>query len=258
LWRPAPRYSVTLTHVLFLPGLACDQAVWRPAPRRISEIATVGVADYGGSDSLKKMAEAALGRAPNRFALAGHSMGGRVAFEIIRQAPERVAGMALLDTAYRPFPVGEAGERERAERLRLVALARSQGMRAMARDWVQNMVHRSRLSDEELIESIVEMFQRKSPEIFASQIKALLERPDATPVLSAIRCPTLVLCGREDSWSMPETHKQMRARIPQSKLVFIERCGHMAPMERPQQVTAALLEWVEVVARNTGRDAYRG
>ncbi len=240
---------MALEYVLFLPGLACDQEVWRYPSRQVSEVASVSVADYGGSDSIKKMVETALRRAPDSFALVGHSMGGRVALEVVRRVPERVAGMALLDTAYRSFVPGEVGERETAERLRLVDLARSRGMRAMALDWVQKMVHPSRLSDAALIQSIVDMFARKSPEIFAGQIKALLERPDGTPVLSTIRCPTLVLCGREDSWSVPLTHRQIAARIPRSKLVMIENCGHMAPMERPSQVTAALLAWLEAVRR---------
>jgi len=246
---PVHGEAVALRHVLLLPGLACDDEVWKYQARQVCEVATVRVVDYGPSDSLKRMAEAALRRAPDRFALAGHSMGGRVAFEIVRRVPQRVTGMALLDTAYRSFVPGEAGDRERAERLRLVDLARSQGMRAMARDWVRHMVHPSRLSDEPLIQSIIEMFGRKSAEIFDSQIKALLERPDATPVLSTIDCPTLVLCGREDSWSLPVTHKQIAARILRSRLVVIENCGHMAPMERPQQVSRALLCWLEVVAR---------
>lgn len=239
-----------MTHVLLLPGLACDGEVWKHQARRLSEFATVQIADYGASDSLKKMAEAALRRAPVRFALAGHSMGGRVAFEIIRRVPEHVTGLALIDTAYRKFAGGEAGARERAERLRLVGVAQSQGMRAMARDWVRNMVHPSRLSDVPLIESIVEMLARKSPEVYAGQIKALLERPDATPVLSTIRCPSIILCGRQDSWSLLSTHKEIAARIPQSKLVIIEECGHMAPMERPAEVTTALAAWFSGVIRS--------
>jgi pimeloyl-ACP methyl ester carboxylesterase len=232
-------------HVLLLPGLACDNEIWTPQARGLSQIATVRVADYGVSDSIKKMAEAALRGAPARFAIAGHSMGGRIAYEIIRRAPQRVIGLALLDTAYRPFAGGDHGGRERAERLRLVDIARSQGMRAMARDWLRNMVHPARLSDQPLVDSMVEMLARKTPEIFASQINALLERPDATPVLYSIRCPTLVLCGREDSWSTLATHKEIAARIRGSRLVVIENCGHMAPMERPNQVTAALLAWLE-------------
>jgi len=232
-----------VTHVLLLPGLACDAVVWQHQSRRLAEIATVHIADYGSSDSIRKMAESVLLRAPTRFALAGHSMGGRVAFEIVRLVPDRVTGLALLDTAYRPFAGGDHGARERAERMRLVDLARTQGMKVMASDWVRNMVHPSRLSDRRLLDSIVEMFGRKTPEIFARQIKALLERPDATPILATIRCPTLVLCGREDSWSTYATHKDIAARIPESKLVAIENAGHMAPMERPERVTAALVDW---------------
>jgi len=240
---------VALKHVLLLPGLACDKEVWRHQSRRLSESAIVQIADYGSSDSIKKMAESVLRIAPARFALAGHSMGGRIAFEIFRLVPERVTGLALLDTAYRPFAGGDHGARERAERLRLVDVARRQGMRAMAREWVRNMVHAARLSDKVLIDSIVEMFARKTPEIFAGQINALLNRPDATPILATIACPTLVLCGRDDSWSTYATHKDIAARIPHSKLVAIENAGHMAPMERPKQVTAALVDWYSAVVR---------
>jgi len=112
---------------------------------------------------------------------------------------------------------------------------------------VQNMVHPVRLPDEPLIHSIVEMLARKSPEIFAAQIRALLARPDSTSVLSQIRCPTLVLCGREDSWSPVARHRDIAARISTSKLTIIENCGHMAPMERPRAVTAAMRAWFEVL-----------
>jgi len=234
---------MALPHLLLLPGLACDAEVWKHPARSLGEITGVEIADYGASDSIPEMARVALERAPERFAVAGHSIGGRVAMEIVRRAPERVLGLALLDTAYKPWIPGEAGEREKAERHGYVEIARTQGMRAMARTWLQKMVHPSRLSDAPLIESIVEMFGRKSPEIFAGQIKALLARPDATPVLAAARCPTLVLCGREDAWSQLDVHRQMAARLSNGKLVVIENCGHMAPMERPEAVTAALAGW---------------
>ena len=230
-------------HLLLLPGLACDAEVWKHQARALGEIAGVQVIDYSASDSIEEMARVALERAPERFALAGHSMGGRVATEIMRRAPERVIGLALLDTAYRPLQPGEAGEREKAERAGYVKIAQTQGMRAMARTWLQKMVHPSRLTDEPLVESIVEMMGRKPPEIFVSQIKALLGRPDATPVLAAIRCPTLVLCGREDAWSVLDVHRDMAARIAGAKLAVIDNCGHMATMERPEEVTAALAEW---------------
>jgi pimeloyl-ACP methyl ester carboxylesterase len=236
-------------HVLLLPGLACDAEVWKHQARSLAESTTVTVADYGSSNSLAAMAGVVLDGAPERFALGGHSMGGRVAWEILRRVPERVVGLALLDTGYRGWVPGEAGERERAERLAFVELARAQGMRAMARSWLQRMVHPARRSDGQLTNAIVEMFGRKTPEIFAAQIQALLGRPDATPVLTGIRRPTMVLCGREDAWSALATHREMAALIPRSTLVMIENCGHMAPMERPEEVTAAMTEWLASVVR---------
>jgi pimeloyl-ACP methyl ester carboxylesterase len=234
---------MALPHLLLLPGLACDAEVWKHQVPALRESASVQVADYGASDSIPEMAHVALERAPERFALAGHSMGGRVAMEIVRSVPDRVLGLALLDTAYRSWMPGEAGKREKAERAGYVQIAQTQGMRAMARTWLQKMVHPSRLTDEPLIESIVEMMGRKSPDIFTGQIKALLGRPDATPVLAATRCPTLVLCGREDAWAVLDVHRDMAARLPNARLVIIENCGHMAPMERPEAVTAALAGW---------------
>ena len=116
-------------------------------------------------------------------------------------------------------------------------------MRAMAREWVQNMVHPERLSDRPLIDGILDMFAHKTPAIFRAQEAALLNRPDAAPVLAMIRCPTLVLCGREDTWGPVAQHEDIASRISGSELAIIERCGHMAPMERPEEVTTALSKW---------------
>lgn len=230
-------------HLLLLPGLACDAAVWAHQLDHFSAKTKTTVADYAASDSIQAMAQTALAGIPARLAIVAHSMGGRVAFEIYRAAPERVAGLALLDTAYRPRAVGEASERERAERLELVRIAETQGMRAMGRQWMPKIVHPDRLNDAPLIESILQMFERKSPQVYRAQIDALLNRPDAAPVLATIRCATLVLCGREDTWSPVAQHEDIASRIAGSKLTVIERCGHMAPMERPEEVTAALDEW---------------
>jgi pimeloyl-ACP methyl ester carboxylesterase len=237
--EPAPARP----HVLLLPGLACDADVWRDQTRALSQTAEVTVVDYAAADSITKMAEIALAITADRVAIAGHSMGGRVAFEIMRIAPIRVAGLALLDTAYRGFPGGEAGEREIAKRSELLNLARTKGMRAMAEFWMPGIIHPDRVSDAALTSAILAMMSRKTPEIFAAQIKALLGRPDATALLSTIRCPTLVLCGRKDTWSPLEGHREIAAAIRPSHLAVIEHCGHMAPMERPAEVTAALSAW---------------
>ena len=160
------------------------------------------------------MAERVLADAPPTFALAGHSMGGRVALEVVRRAPGRVERLALLDTGCRARPPGAAGDGERAGRLALLASAREHGMRAMARTWVQPMVHPERLADAALIDAIVAMFARRTPQQFAGQIEALLARPDATDVLRAVACPALVLCGREDGWAPPSQHEEMAALMP--------------------------------------------
>jgi pimeloyl-ACP methyl ester carboxylesterase len=114
----------------------------------------------------------------------------------------------------------------------------------MGTEWVQPMVHPNRRSDTQLIQAILDMIARKSTEILAAQIKALLERPDARSLLPQIRCPALVLCGRQDTWSVPAHHEEMAASIPNSRFVVIENCGHMSTMERPAEVTAAMKDWL--------------
>jgi pimeloyl-ACP methyl ester carboxylesterase len=231
-------------HLILVPGLMCDANVWQDQARELGLSTTITVPDHGLADSLGAMAEAIIAAAPARFAIAGHSMGGRVALEVIRRAPGRVQGMALLDTAYAPKAAGAEGEDEAAKRYALLDIARRNGTRTMGAVWVQKMVHRDRLFDTSLMNAILDMFGRKSCDIFAAQIKALLDRPDAEPLLGRIKCPTIVLCGRQDTWSAPEVHEQMAAMIPNSRLVVIEDCGHMSTMERPEEVTAPMQEWL--------------
>jgi pimeloyl-ACP methyl ester carboxylesterase len=223
----------------------CDAAVWQPQLQALSATANCVVIDYALRDSLTDMALQVLAAAPTpAFALAGHSMGGRVALEVVRLAPERVDRLALLDTGTPPLAAGEAGARERAGRMALLELAQTQGMRVMGRQWLRGMVHPD-VIDSALFESVLDMLERSSPAQFAAQIHALLTRPDAAPVLSSITCPTLVLCGREDVWSPPEQHAHIAAAVPKSRLCVVERCGHMATMERPAEVNAAMLGWMQ-------------
>jgi pimeloyl-ACP methyl ester carboxylesterase len=232
------------SHLILIPGIMCDEAVWERQARSLRDVADITIPDHGSLDSLTAMADAILERAPQRFALAGHSMGGRVAFEIFRRAPERVTAIALMDTACTPRATGAAGAEEAEQRYRLLNKARTEGMRAMGTEWVQRMVHPERLSDTALMKAILDMIARKTPEIFEAQITALLNRPDARDVLPQIHCPSLILCGREDAWSVLSRHEEMAAMIPHSRLVVIENCGHMSTMERPAEVTDALREWL--------------
>ena len=175
-------------------------------------------------------------------------MGGRVALEVYRLAPERVTGIALLDTGYLPCPPDASGQEEARGRYALLEVARSQGMRAMARQWIPPMIHPMRRSDQVLTGVIEDMFARKTPEVFAAQIRALLSRPDATAILGEIRCPALLLTGREDNWSPPERHAAMAAMIPGSRLVVVPECGHMSTLEQPAAVAEALRFVVETSA----------
>jgi pimeloyl-ACP methyl ester carboxylesterase len=232
-----------LPTLVLIPGLACDAAVWRHAAAALQVGATVRIADHGTLDSLDAMAQRILDQTPGKFAVAGHSMGGRVALEIFRRAPARVSGIALLDTGVTPLAAGEAGTKETAGRHELLEVARTRGMAAMAARWVQNMVWQPRLDDRPLVEGIVDMLARSSVDVFAAQIRALLARPDASDLLDSIRCPTLVLCGNEDAWAPAERHRAMAARIAPATLTLVPDCGHMCTMERPVAVTAALVAW---------------
>lgn len=190
-------------------------------------------------NSIVAMAEAVLRWAPPTFALAGHSMGGRVAFQVYRLAPERVTNIAVLNTGS-----DARSESEEPGRRKLLEIARSQGMRAMAIEWLKGMLPPYRQDDTPLVEEIIAMFERKSPDLFEIQMLALLGRPNATPLLAGIQCPALVLTGRDDAWSPPARHLDMAQWIPKSELVLVPKCGHMSTMERPEEVTEALRRWL--------------
>ncbi len=232
------------TPLVLVPGLLCDEAVWSHQSDALADIADIRIATNGPRDSLVAMAEAIIAQAPPHFAVAGHSMGGRVALEVVRRVPERVTALALLDTGYQPLAPGEAGEREVAGRHALVEKARRHGMRAMGWEWLQGMVYPSRLCDAVLVNAILDMIGRRNPDLYAAQTRALISRPDATPVLAKIRCPTLVLCGQEDIWSPPQRHETLSDLIRGSSLTVVPYCGHMSTMEQPAAVSQALRKWL--------------
>lgn len=236
--------------LVLVPGLMCDGAAWAPVLPLLKSSGRVGpvsVIDHGLCDDLTEMARQLLAAAPSRFALAGHSMGGRVALEACRLEPTRISHLALLDTGYAPLAEGQSGQQEVQKRQELAQLARSSGVRAMAANWVQGMVHPDRLADTALIADILDMFERKSAEVFERQIRALIGRPDGEPVLRSLAIPTLVLTGRQDSWASVEQHRALHAQVaPAARAVLeiIEDAGHMVPMERPAELAAALLRWL--------------
>jgi len=223
-----------------LPGLLCDATIWEPQRAALSDRARVHIPDFWGFDAFGDMARKVLDETSGRLAVAGHSMGGRVALEMWRLAPQRIERLALLDTGFRgPRP------EEAPARTALVELAYAEGMAAVASEWLPPMVHPARLDDRALLEPLIAMVCRATPEVFEGQQRAGLHRPDASSYLPGIACPTLVLCGRQDLWSPVPQHQKMAQMIPGATLQLIEHCGHMSTVEQPEAVTEALRGWMD-------------
>ena len=228
--------------LLLLSGLLCDETVWLDAAQDLESAADVRIASFQGFDSIRGMAEHVLQLAPPQFLIAGHSMGGRVALEVYRQAKERVLGLALLNTGVHPLRAGEIESRGR-----LVKLAKERGMSAVAADWLPPMMGASKARVAQVMPKLREMVERQTAESFGAQTKALLERPDAVAVLSAINVPTLLATGAADTWSPLAQHEEIRRQIAEATLVPIGDAGHMAPAEQPQTVAAAVRAWIRQV-----------
>ena len=225
--------------VVLLSGLLCDEDVWRGPIARLSPRHEVVCAGFLDQPSIEAMAAQVLARAPERFSLAGHSMGGRVALEIAARAPHRLDRLALLDTGFHPARPGEAEGRSR-----LIRIALEEGMAALARHWLPPMLAPQRLRDGALMARLTAMVERATPRLFQRQIGALLTRPNAHRGLGAIPCPTAVIVGRQDAWSPLAQHEEMAALIPEARLTVVEDCGHMSPMEQPEAVAEALYAWM--------------
>lgn len=233
--------------IVLIPGLLCDETVWTAQRTALERDHQVLVPSLWGHDSIPGMARAVLELAqaatPGRFALAGHSLGARVALEAVRQAPDRVERLALLDTGIHAVRPGEPEKRQE-----LIDLARRDGMAALAARWLPPMVHPDRVGDPALMGPLTAMVCRATPSIFEGQVRALLGRPDAAAVLPGLRCPTLVACGRQDAWSPLAQHQEMAAVIPGARLAVIEESGHMSTVEAPEAVTRLLLSWMRMEA----------
>jgi pimeloyl-ACP methyl ester carboxylesterase len=225
--------------IVLLPGLLCDATIWAAQILALKQHAGVVVADFSQLDSLEDMASAALSLRAGPLVVIGHSMGARVALEMIREAPHRITKLGLLDTGVHPVREGE-----QADRQALVDLAFKRGMGALADRWLPPMVRAARSQDPFLIEPLKAMVMRATPEQHRRQIRALLNRRDVRPLLPTIRCPTLVMVGRQDRWSPLAQHEEIATLIPHAELVVIEDAGHMSPMEQPEQVSNALVRWL--------------
>lgn len=229
---------MTKPHLILVPGLLCDEALWAHQTATLGDLADVVVADITGADTVQGLARDVLARAPARFALAGLSMGGYVAQEIMRQAPERVERLALVDTAARA-DLPEQRERRQV----LIETTRAGQFDAVAPQLLPHLVHPDHV--EALRDCVVGMAQRIGPEAFIRQQTAIMGRPDGREDLKRIACPTLVLVGRQDALTPPKVAEEMMAKLPKGRLVVVEDCGHLSTMERPRSVSAVLRYWLQ-------------
>jgi pimeloyl-ACP methyl ester carboxylesterase/ketosteroid isomerase-like protein len=240
LSNTAPRPVLAL-----LCGLLCDEEIWRGVIAALKTAVDIRVFNFPDFSSLADMAGHVLACVPGPFAVAGHSMGGRVALEIVRRGAERVTGVALLNTGVHP-----PAAHETASRGRLVSLARSAGMTALAAEWLPPMLNQTAPVQPDVQARLRAMIERGSPDSFAAQIRALLTRSDAAPVLAQLHVPTLLMSATGDTWSTPLQHEEMQALCPRAELSIVPAAGHMLPIEQPAAVAAALDSWLARIGQN--------
>jgi pimeloyl-ACP methyl ester carboxylesterase len=225
--------------LVLLPGLLCDVALWAPQVAALSDIADPSVADLSRDDSLAGMARRVLSAAPERFALAGLSMGGYVAQEIMRRSPERVTRLALLDTSAR----ADTPERA-AQRRGFIELAHKGQFKGIQPRMLPVYLHPDHLQDKAITDAVLAMAERVGKDAFLRQQQAIMNRPDGRGDLKRIAVPTLVLCGRDDQATPYEHNAEIAGLIPGATLVAIDRCGHLSTMEKPAEVSAAMRRWL--------------
>jgi pimeloyl-ACP methyl ester carboxylesterase len=226
--------------IYLLPGLLCDETVWRHQIAALSPLAEIRVPDFRGLSSFREMALKVLRGAPGRFSVAGHSMGARVALELMQLAPERIDKFVLMDLGVHPVQPGEA-----EERMVLVHVAEEQGMEVLADAWIPPMIARARHGDAGLIQEIRTMVLRSTPADYRGQIEAALQRTDQSQYLPAIKHKVLLICGAEDEWSPVAQHESIRHQLSSAELIVIPHSGHMVTMEQPEAVNKVLLEWFQ-------------
>lgn len=224
--------------LILIPGLLNDADLWRDQVLSLSGIATCQVADITKGTTLRELAEGVLADAPKRFALAGFSLGGYVAQEVARIAPERITRLALLDTSIRPdTPERLAGRRALSQAARAPGKFHGFGDRLLA-----TYLDPSHVADERIVSRIRAMTERLGAETFVRQNS--VERKDGAEVLRSLTCPILILCGENDRVTPLAGHYEMARLAPQAKMVVIACSGHMTPLENPEAVTQALREWL--------------
>jgi len=225
--------------IVLVPGLNCSPRLYAPQLPALWRFGPVTVADHTRDESIGAIARRILEAAPPRFALVGLSMGGYIALEIMRQAADRVSKLALLDTGARP-DLPEASEKRRLN----IAAAEGGRFEEIITAQFPLYVHPSRHNDGALKSDYLAMCWDVGAQAYVRQQKAIMTRIDSRPSLPAISCPTLVLVGAQDEATPPALSEEMARAIPHARLAIVPDCGHLATLEQPEAVTAALAAWL--------------
>lgn len=232
-------HSTDSEPLVLVPGLLCTADLFADQIAAFSEGRQVHVADHTSADNLPEIARRILDGAPARFALAGLSMGGYIAFEMLRQAPERIARLALLDTNARADRPDQIKTREV-----LIGAARSVGVRAVQGMLLRLLVHKERLADRVLTERVLRMADGVGVDAFVRQQRAIMGRPDNRPFLATIQCPTVIVVGQEDALTPVKVSEEMAGLVPAARIEVVPRCGHLSTMECPTAVNSILAGWL--------------
>jgi pimeloyl-ACP methyl ester carboxylesterase len=230
----------TSVPVVLVPGLLCSARLYHHQIAELWQYGPIQIADHTHGSTMSQIARDILFNAPPRFALVGLSMGGYIAFEMMRQAPERVAKLALLDTGARS-DTPDQSQRRRT----LMALANSHPIEEIADRLFPVLVHRAHHEDERLQMLVRRMARETGPEVFMRQQTAIMNRPDSRPGLGAIGCPTLVVVGDGDALTPPALSEEIAAGIRNADLCIVPHCGHLSTLEQPDTVTQRLVSWLK-------------
>ncbi len=228
--------------VVLLPGLNCSLRLYEPQLPALWQTGSVIVADHRSDDSIAGIARRVLADAPPRFALVGLSMGGYIAFEVLRQAAARIAGLALLDTSARP-ETPEQTLRRQAQ----IDMARSGRFDEISEQMYAVLSRPAGLGDARLRQVIRAMAADTGPAAFIRQQTAIMGRADSRPTLSTLRCPTLVVVGDEDKLTPPELAVEIAQGIPDARLEVVAECGHLSTLDQPERVTTILDTWLRTL-----------
>jgi pimeloyl-ACP methyl ester carboxylesterase len=225
--------------LVLVPGLLCSARLYAQQIASLWPLGPVSVADHRRDDDIAAVAAHILSQSPPRFALAGLSYGGYIAFAMLRQAPERIEKLALLDTSARPDTPEQT-----AARHAFITMAQEGRLDEVVDALGPRFVHENRRNDTALMRIVRAMAADTGPDAFVRQEKAIISRRDSRPLLASISCPTLVLVGDGDGLTPPDIAKEIAGGIAGARLVVMPDCGHLSTIERPEAVNAALTAWL--------------